>query len=283
MNLSGSRGPGSGGPPRARGRRLRHVVLDGQPARRGARRPGDQAGPSARERRRRRAARHAARPRDARASSRHRRRVASARASSRSSISLDRLGRGEGMEGIAGHGVSRRRAASSWARAPGPRGARRARVAARLLRYAHRDDVARLPLALHVLRRGGQLGARLPRRSRCRTCSTRSRRPSARLPVKMIQIKDDTFTTNRKRVLELCTRDPRAQPPVLLELRHARRRARRRAAARDAPRGLRAPEPRRRVGVAEDPRRDRQEDHRPTRSSSRARSRRSTGSRSATT
>jgi hypothetical protein len=29
-------------------------------------------------------------------------------------------------------------------------------------------------------------------------------RPSRALPVKMIQIKDDTFTTNRKRVLELC-------------------------------------------------------------------------------
>ena len=38
----------------------------------------------------------------------------------------------------------------------------------------------------------------------------------ARAPVKMIQIKDDTFTTNRKRVLELCRGIREREPPASL-------------------------------------------------------------------
>ena len=66
---------GARDPARARGRPLRHVVLDGQPAGRGARGAGDQAAPPERARRRRRPARDAARARDARAPSGDRRGV----------------------------------------------------------------------------------------------------------------------------------------------------------------------------------------------------------------
>ena len=86
------------------------------------------------------------------------------------------------------------------------RRSRHARLAARLLRHAHPDDVARLPVGVHVLRRRDHLGPRLSRALGRATCSTRWRASSKRLPVKMIQIKDDTFTTNKKRVLELCKR-----------------------------------------------------------------------------
>ena len=47
---------------------------------------------------------------------------------------------------------------------------------------------------------------------------------SSRLPVKMIQIKDDTFTTNKKRVMECAPAFANAGW-VFLELRHARRSA----------------------------------------------------------
>ena len=52
-----------------------------------------------------------------------------------------------------------------------------------------------------------------------------------RLPVKMVMIKDDTFTTNRKRVIELC-RGIRAR--ASLRAAYPRRHAQRRAAVRDA-------------------------------------------------
>ena len=156
------------------------------------------------------------------------------------------------------------------------------RVAARLLRHPHRDDLARLPLALHLLRRGDELGAGLPRA----VGALRARR--AREGGRARAREDDPDQGRhlhhqpeaRPRAVP---GHPRARAPVPLELRHARRRARRRAPARDAPRGLRAPEPRRRVGIAEDPRRHRQEDHPRRDHRVDARSRRSTASRSATT
>ena len=118
-----------------------------------------------------------------------------------------------------------------------------------LLRHAHRDDLARLPLGVHVLRRRDAPGGAAFAATRSTYVLDALESALARLPVKMIQIKDDTFTTNKKRVLELCRGIRERKLQLLLELRHARRRAQRRAAARDAPRRLPAPEPRRRVAA----------------------------------
>src|SRR6187402_94848 len=70
----------------------------------------------------------------------------------------------------------------------------------------------------------------------------------SRLSVKMVQIKDDTFTTNKKRVLELC---------------HARRRAERRAVAGNAAGWLSTLEPGCRDRLAQHSGQDQQAHHDP--------------------
>jgi radical SAM superfamily enzyme YgiQ (UPF0313 family) len=61
------------------------------------------------------------------------------------------------------------------------------------------------PWSCTFCRRGDVVGPRLPRELD-RDDVSAMESVSKRLPVKMIQIKDDTFTTNKKRVLALCKR-----------------------------------------------------------------------------
>ena len=152
------------GAARARRRPLRHVVLDGEPPRRGARRAGDQAAPPAAHT----------------SSSAGRTRRRSRARCSRTTPTIDTVCIGEseltflelarpprsaarGCRGSPGTAYRDGRARRGRARARRHRGPRRPRVAARLLRHAHRDDLARLPVALHLLRRRDELGPRLPR------------------------------------------------------------------------------------------------------------------------
>ena len=207
----------------------------------------------------------------------------SARASSRSSSSSSASKQGARRAGIAGTVY---RADGQIERGPerdAIRRPRHARVAARLLRHAHPDDVARLPVGVHVLRRRDHVGPRLSRALGAATCSTRWSRRSSRLPVKMIQIKDDTFTTNKKRVLELCRGIRERKLDFFWSCDTRVDVLDRGAPPRDAPRRLPAAQPRRRVGLADDPGQDRQEDHGRRDHRVDASSPRSTASRSATT
>ncbi len=140
-----------GGPRRARRRPLRHVLLDGEPPRRRARRARASSAchPDAHIVVGR-PARHAAGARDARSPPRRSTPSRWARASGTFLELIDRL-----AAGPAHHGhrrarrtatARRRRLRRARPRARRHRGPRHPGVAARLLRHAHRDDLARLPL-----------------------------------------------------------------------------------------------------------------------------------------
>ena len=168
---------------RARARRgpVRSLLLDREPPRRGPRRARDQDVSPRRARGGRRPARHSARARDARPPSRdrHRRRRGERNHLPRAHRPPRDQRRGDRRRGDGVPGRRRDRDGSGAGRGRRPRPHR---LAARLLRHAHRHDLARLPMALHLLRGGGELGTRLPRPVGRITCSTRWRRPSRALP-----------------------------------------------------------------------------------------------------
>jgi anaerobic magnesium-protoporphyrin IX monomethyl ester cyclase len=164
--------------------------------------PGDQALPPARARGRRRSSRDAVCARDAPASRPHRH-----RRDRRERAHISRASRPPAEARVArrdpGHGLSRRLAGAARSGAPAIEDLDSLSSAARLVRHAHRDDFARLRVAVHVLRRRSELGARVSRPVGAYVLDALEK-AVARAPVKMIQIKDDTFTTNRKRVIALC-------------------------------------------------------------------------------
>src|SRR5690606_21632153 len=117
-----------------------------------------------------------------------------------------------------------------------------ARLAASLLRYAHRDDVAWLPVGVHLLRRGDELGARISRA----LGALRARRAGepAAAPAREDGASEGRHLHHQQEAGDRAVpRYPRAQAELPLELRHARGRLERGAALRDAPRRVPALEP----------------------------------------
>ncbi|MFO0673944.1 MAG: hypothetical protein U0235_30710 [Polyangiaceae bacterium] len=104
--------------------------------------------------------------------------------------------------------VARPTVASSSNWAPERARSRRARAGAAALRHPHPDDVARLPVGVHLLQRRDHVGKGF--RANSIDYVLRSiESVLARLPVKMIR-SDDTFTTN-KRVVDSCRGIARAR------------------------------------------------------------------------